>query len=155
MTMADMSRLIFRGTVDEIDVGRLTEGMAVSIRIGALPDATVTGTVSRISLIARTEESATTFPIEIALDPVENVTLRAGLSASADVIIQQRQNVLVIPERTVTFEGQEAWVNVLKSDGTAEKRAIRTGLSDAVMLEVVDGLTEGERVLEKPARSVT
>jgi HlyD family secretion protein len=155
MTMADMSRLIFRGTVDEIDVGRLTEGMRVSIKVGALPDAELTGTVSRISLIARKEESATTFPVEIALDPVDGVTLRAGLSANADVIIQQRQGVLVIPERTVTFEDGGAWVNVLRADGTAEKRAIRTGLSDAVMLEVLEGLSEGERVLEKPARSVS
>jgi HlyD family secretion protein len=155
MTMADMGRLIFRGTVDEIDVGRLTEGMRVTIKVGALPDAAITGTVTRISLIARKEDSATTFPIEIALDPVEGVTLRAGLSANADVIIQQRDGVLVIPERTVTFEEGGAWVNVLRADGTTERRAIRTGLSDAVMLEVTEGLAEGERVLEKPARSVS
>src|SRR5690606_32502446 len=89
MTMADLGKLVFRGTVDEIDVGRLAEGMPVEIRIGALPGAKVTGRVLRISLKARKEESATTFPVEIALDPVEEVTLRAGLSANADVIIQQ------------------------------------------------------------------
>lgn len=154
MTMADMSRLIFRGTVDEIDVGRLHEGLRVAIKIGALPDAQVTGTVSRISLKARKEESATTFPIEIALDPAENVTLRAGLSANADVIIQERRGVILVPERTVTFDGDAAWVNVLKADGTTEKRTIRTGLSDALMIEVLDGLSEGEKVLEKPTRSV-
>ena len=99
----------------------------------------MTGTVSRISLKARKEESATTFPIEIALDPVEDVTLRAGLSANAEVIIQRRKRVLLLPERVVTFEDGEAWVNVLRADGTAEKRAIRTGLSDAIQVEVLAG----------------
>lgn len=155
MTMADMGDLIFRGTVDEIDVGRLAEGMPVEVKIGALPDVRVTGTVSRISLKARKEESATTFPIEIALDPVEGATLRAGLSANSDVIIRRRENVLLLPERVVTFEEGGAWVSVLRADGTSERRTIRTGLSDAIQVEVLDGLEEGERVLEKPAKEVT
>jgi HlyD family secretion protein len=154
MTMADMGRLIFRGTVDEIDVGRLSEGMPVAIKIGALPDAAITGTVARISLKARKEESATTFPLEIVLDPVDGVTLRAGLSANADVIIQEARNVVVIPERTVTFADGGAWVNILRADGSTEKRAVRTGLSDAIMVEIVEGLEPGERVMEKPARTV-
>ena len=155
MTMADMTRLLFRGTVDEIDVGRLREGMPVTIKIGALPDAKVTGHVSRISLQAKKEESATTFPLEIALDRVSDVTLRAGLSANADVIIQERKGVLTLPERVVTFEKNgTAWVMVPKADGTAEKRTIKTGLSDAVQVEVTSGLKEGEVVQEKPVKEV-
>lgn len=155
MTMADMKKLLFRGTVDEIDVGRLHEGMPVTIKIGALPNAKVTGRVSRISLKAKKEESATTFPIEIELERAGDATLRAGLSANADVIIQERKGVLTVPERVVTFEkGDSAWVMVRKADGTAEKRLIRTGLSDAIQVEVVSGLKEGEVVQEKPLKEV-
>ncbi len=67
MRMAAMKDLIFRGTVDEIDVGRLTEGMPVVIKIGALPDAQVKGKLSKIWLKARKQEQATVFPIEIVL----------------------------------------------------------------------------------------
>jgi HlyD family secretion protein len=154
MTMADMGRLVFRGTVDEIDVGRLHEGMPVEIKIGALPEAAVRGEVKRISLKARKNENATVFPVEIALSTTDGAMLRAGLSANAEVIIQQRRDVIVIPERTVTFEADSAWVNVRAADGTASKRFIRTGLSDAITVEVLDGLQEGEQVLEKPTKRV-
>jgi HlyD family secretion protein len=154
MTMADMERLVFRGTVDEIDVGRLSEGMEVEIRIGALPDARVRGKVHRISLRARKNENATVFPVEISLTQTDGSTLRAGLSANAEVIIRERRNVLVIPERTVTFDGDSAWVNVRAADGMATRRVIRTGLSDAITVEVLEGLDEGEQVLEKPTKSV-
>jgi HlyD family secretion protein len=155
MTMADMTRLLFKGTVDEIDVGRLHEGMPVTIKIGALPDAKVTGHVSRISLKAKKEESATTFPVEITLDRASDVTLRAGLSANAEVIIRERKGVITLPERVVNFEKDgTGWVMVQKADGTAEKRAIRTGLSDAIQVEVLSGLKEGEVVQEKPVKEV-
>jgi HlyD family secretion protein len=151
LTMADMQSLIFRGTVDEIDVGRLAEGMEAEIRVGALPDARIRGVVSRISLKARREDQATTFPIEITLETPDGVTLRAGYSASADVIIERRTDVLTVPERVVTFEGGTARVTVLRADGTTEPRTIRTGLSDAITVEVLEGLAAGERVLEKTA----
>ncbi|HEX7049703.1 MAG TPA: efflux RND transporter periplasmic adaptor subunit [Longimicrobiales bacterium] len=154
MTMADMKDLIFRGTVDEIDVGRLREGMAAEIKIGALPDAKISGVVDKISLKARKDENATTFPVEIRLTETGGVTLRAGYSANAEIIIEQRDSVLVVPERVVTFEGDSAWVDVLLPDGTTERRTIETGLSDAIRVEVLSGLREGERVLEKPVKDI-
>lgn len=151
MTMADMGRLVFRGTVDEIDVGRLREGMPAEIKIGALPGARVRGEVVRISLKARKNDNATVFPVEIALTETGGATLRAGLSASAEVVIERREGTLLIPERVVTYADGGAWVEVQKADGTPERRAIRTGLSDAIQVEVIEGLQAGERVLEKPA----
>lgn len=154
MTMADMGRLVFRGTVDEIDVGRLREGMPVEVRIGALPEAAVRGTVARIGLKAQKEESATTFPVEIEIAETGGATLRAGLSANAEIVIRRAENVLTVPERVVTFEDGGAWVRVLRADGTGERRVVRTGLSDALSVEVVEGLEEGETVLEKPAKTI-
>ncbi len=154
MTMADMSDLIFRGTVDEIDVGRLEEGMPVEIRIGALPNARIFGMLTRISLKAQKQENATTFPVEIRLTDTGGVTLRAGYSANAEIIIDRREHAIAIPERVVTFEDDEAWVTVLTADGTTERRTIETGLSDAINIEVVAGLELGEQVLEKPTKTI-
>jgi HlyD family secretion protein len=149
LTMADMKQLIFRGTVDEIDVGRLREGMPAEIKIGALPQARISGVVSRISLKGRRVEQATTFPIEITLTGGDEAQLRAGYSATAEIIIESRTAALVLPERLVSFSADTAWVMVRTAAGGSERRVIQTGLSDAITIEVVSGLAEGERVLEK------
>ena len=157
LTMADMGHLLFRGDVDEIDVGRLKEGMPAKIKIGALPAAVVTGVVSKISLKAKTQDNATTFPVELRLTATGGAALRAGYSANAEITVQRKDNVLLIPERTVTFDGangDSAWVNVPGAEGKPRKQWIRPGLSDAINLEVKSGLREGERVLEKPTQEV-
>jgi HlyD family secretion protein len=154
ITMAEMSSLIFRGSVDEIDVGRLREGMPVEIKIGALPNASVTGTLYKISLKARTQDNATVFPVEITLDPTDDVVLRAGYSAQADVIIDRRDDALMIPERLIRISSDTARVTVLLDDGTQEERVIETGLSDAINVEVISGLEEGEKVVEPPPREI-
>jgi len=154
MTMAEMNKLLFRGTVDEIDVGRLHEGMPVEIKIGALPDAVVEGRLLRISLKARTQDNSTVFPVEIALTDTHGTVLRAGYSANADVIIDRRDSVLAIPERLVTMSGDTAKVTVQLPDGSQEERIIEKGLSDAINLEVQSGLREGELVVEPPPREI-
>ncbi len=153
--MADMDRLVFRGTVDEIDVGRLLEGMQVNLSIGALPGVTVPGELTRISLKARTDGTATIFPVEIVLKGLDEVRLRAGFSANAEIVVDERADVLVVPERVVTFQGDSAWVEVPGPGGARHKRMIRTGLSDAIRVQVVSGLDEGDVVLEKPLRTVS
>lgn len=155
VTMAEMSNLIFRGTVDEIDVGRLREDMRAELSIGALPEAIVEGVVHSISLKARTEENATVFPVEIRLTDVGDAELRAGYSANADLIIERRDDVLAIPERVIEFRGDTAFVQVLGPGDVTERRVIRTGLSDAVTIEVLEGLEEGERVVEPEPREIS
>lgn len=154
-TMAEMSNLIFRGTVDEIDVGRLNEGMPAMIKIGALPEARIEGEVYSISLKARNEDNATVFPIEILLTDVKDVSLRAGYSANADIIIERRDSVLVIPERVLDVAGDTTRVTVLGDGGVTEERVIKTGLSDAVSIEVLEGLEEGEKLVEPPPREIS
>ena len=154
LTMADMNHLLFRGKVDEIDVGRLRESMPVELKVGALPSARVQGTLTKISLKAKKEENATSFPVEIRLTSTGDAVLRAGYSASADIIIQRRDSVLTIPERVVTFAGDSASVQVRLPDGRAEKRDIQTGLSDAISVEVKSGLALGDKVLEKPVKTI-
>ncbi len=154
ITMAAMSNLIFRGTVDEIDVGKLREGMPADVKVGALPDAAVSGEVYAISLKARTEDNATVFPIEVTLTEVGEAVLRAGYSANVDIIIDRRDDVLVIPERLIRVEEGVSEVTVLLPGGETEDRVIETGLSDALTIEVLAGLEEGDLVIEPPPREI-
>lgn len=154
MKMANMDRLLFKGTVDEIDVGRLREGMPAEIKVGARPSDRVAGTLTKISLKAEKKENATVFPIEISIPRSSNTVLRAGYSANAHIIIQKKDSVLSIPERLVTFRNDSAFVRVALGPDRDEERLIRTGLSDAITIEVLSGLQEGEEVVEKPVKKI-
>jgi HlyD family secretion protein len=157
MTLADMKTLEFKGTVDEIDVGKLEEQMPVRIQIGAVPGSEVKGTVTRIAPKAREKEGATVFDIEVAIDAASSkVTLRAGYSANADIIIQEKKDVLLVPERLVTMNKDKATVEVPGATPKAEpvKKEITVGLSDGLNMEVVAGLAEGDKVIQRPAREV-
>lgn len=166
MTMANMDDLIFRGTVDEIDVGRLKEGMPTEIKVGALPNAKVEGVLSRIWLKAEKEDNSTVFPVELEIvsatevdlaepeaDP-RTVVLRAGYSANAEIIIEKREEVLLIPERVIEFAGDTAKVNLLLAENQVEERIIETGLSDAISIEVISGVDEGVKIREKPPKVI-
>jgi len=156
-TIADMRDLIFKGTVDEIDVGKLSVGMQTRIKVGALPTDVVTGKVSRIAPQAQQKEGATLFDVEVELEP-SKITLRAGYSANADVIIREHKDVLVIPERLVTFAdgGKKASVEVPGSDPKSPKKVdIKTGISDGLNVEVLSGLKKGEKVVERPPKEIS
>src|SRR3954449_13317716 len=156
-TVADMSDLIFKGTVDEIDVGKLSVGMTTRIKVGALPTDVVTGRVSRIAPQAQQKEGATLFDVEVELEP-SKITLRAGYSANTDVIIREKKDVLVIPERLVTFAdgGKKATVEVPGSDPKNPKKVdIKTGISDGLNVEVVSGLTKGQKLVERPPKEIS
>lgn len=154
MKMANMQRLLFKGTVDEIDVGKMKEGMDVEIKVGALPNDTVQGTLRKIWLKAEKKDNATVFPIEILIPGAKNAVLRAGYSANANIIIRKKANVLAIPERVVTFRNDSSFVKVAVGIDKEEEKYIKTGLSDAINIEVIAGLKEGDEVLEKPVKKI-
>ncbi len=154
MKMANMERLLFKGTVDEIDVGKMKEGMEVEIKVGALPNDTVRGILRKIWLKAEKKDNATVFPIEILIPASKNAVLRAGYSANANIIINKKADVLTIPERVVTFRNDSAFVKIPLAGGKEEERFIKTGLSDAINVEVLSGLALGDEVLEKPVKKI-
>jgi len=158
-TIADMTDLIFKGTVDEIDVGKLKVGLIARIKVGALPTDVVTGHVSRIAPQAQQKEGATLFDVEIELDPGNKIVLRAGYSANADVIIREKKDVLTIPERVITFEdgGKKALVELPSNDPKAEPKKIevKIGISDGMNAEVLSGLQKGSKVVERPPKKIS
>ncbi|MCK4225142.1 MAG: efflux RND transporter periplasmic adaptor subunit [candidate division Zixibacteria bacterium] len=154
-TLADMNELIFRGTVDEIDVGKLKEGMTTLLKIGALPNDTIEGVLYKISPKAKKEENATLFDVEIKITQTGPSLLRAGYSANADIIIKKKEDILLIPERLVEFVEDTAFVQVKDSaSGEIEKKTIETGLSDGLNIEVTEGLKEGDLLMEKPPKEI-
>lgn len=158
-TLADMSDLIFKGTVDEIDVGKLSTGMPVRLKIGALPDRAVTGKLNRVAPQAIEKDNAKLFEVEILLDSYEDILLRAGYSANADIVIREKKNILLIPERLVLFENNGAGTSVETPGDTPEaeprKVTITTGLSDGLNIEVTSGLAEGDMLVQRPPKEIT
>jgi HlyD family secretion protein len=157
-TIADMSDLLFRGTVDEIDVGKISVGMPTRIKVGALPTDVVTGRVTRIAPQAQQKDGATLFDVWIELDPSSKITLRAGYSANAEIVIKEKKDVLSIPERLVTFEdgGDKAFVQVAGRDPKAppKKTQVELGISDGLNVEVLSGLRAGQKLVELPPREI-
>jgi HlyD family secretion protein len=157
MTLADMGTLLFRGTVDEIDVGKLKEGLPVRIQIGALPGSEIPATLTKIAPKAREKEGATVFDVEAAIDTSKaNVTLRAGYSANANIIIQEKKDILVVPERLVTLADGKATVEIpgARPDAPPTKKEITVGLSDGLNMEIVAGLAEGDKVVQRPPKEI-
>jgi HlyD family secretion protein len=152
--MADMGRLIFKGTVDEIDVGKLVEGMFAELKIGAIPDEKIIGRLSKISPKAKQQENATLFDVEIEILERGQKVIRAGYSANADVVIKQVENALFIPERLVEFKDGKTFVEVTTAKGEIEKKEIGTGLSDRINIEVKTGLKDGDEVVERPPKEI-
>jgi HlyD family secretion protein len=152
-SLADMGSLLFKGTVDEIDVGKITEGMDAEIQIGALPDAKIAGRVDRIFPKAKKEGNATLFDIWIVIEDTPGIRLRAGFSATASIRIRESRQVVLIPERLVLFEDGKRFVEVPEGEAT-KKVEVRTGLSDGLNIEILDGLKEGDQVVERPPREI-
>ncbi len=155
MKLADMQDLIFMGTVDEIDVGKLTEGMEAKIYIGALPKDTLTGELYFISPKSRTKDNANVFDLKIKITDRGNSILRAGYSANADVIIRKKDDIPTLPERLIAFRNDSAFVKVTAAgaDTTVEKM-VKVGLSDGLKTEIIEGLGVGDSVVEEPAKEI-
>ncbi len=142
-TVADMNNLIFKGNVDETEVGLLSVGMPMSITIGALPEQTPTAVIEYIAPKGTDTSGANTFEIKAALT-LDNVdAVRAGYSANATVSLAKAADVLTVPESVVEFSGDSTFVYVMTDSlpqQLFERRAVATGLSDGIRVEVKEGL---------------
>ncbi len=154
LLLADMNSLIFKGTVDEIDVGKLEEGMTAELKIGAIPDEKILGTLTKISPKAKQQENATLFDVEIEITQRGKKMIRAGYSANAELVINKAENTLFIPERLVEFNEDKTYVEVMDDNGEIIKREVEIGLSDGINVEIKDGLAEGEEVVERPPKEI-
>ncbi len=154
LILADMDTLIFKGTVDEIDVGKLEVEMTAELKIGAIPDEKIIGKLLKISPKARQQENATLFDVEIEIIQKGKKMIRAGYSANAELVINKAENSLFIPERLVEFNEDKTFVEVKDENGEIIKREVEIGLSDGINVEIKQGLAEGEEVVERPPKEI-
>ena len=145
-SIADMNEMIFEGKVDEAEVGKLHMGMNLELNIGALSEETFNAELEYISPKGVEEEGAIQFEVKAAVSLKESVFLRAGYSANADIVLDRRDSVLAIRESNLLFEEEKVFVEVVTGEQEFEKREIEIGLSDGINVEIVDGLTEEDKV---------
>lgn len=151
MTIADVTRMHVTGKVPESDVGKITIGMPARIGVESFRDEKFSGKVSRISPLGREQDNVTSFEVEVV---IENDTrrLRTGMTANAEIILEEHLKTLVIPEAAIVYgEGGETSVDVSDpgSKTGRKKVPIKTGISNGVKTEVVEGLKEGDLVVTR------
>ena len=147
-TVADMNDLIFRGNIDETEVGRLHEGMPVKITLGALQDMEFEAELEYISPKGVEENGANQFEIKAAISVPDSVTVRSGYSANAEIVLQQAKGVVNVPESCVEFSGDTTFVYLLTQSEPQQftRQQVTVGMSDGIQIEIKHGLKEGEKV---------
>ncbi len=147
-SVANLSDMLFVGKIDETEVGKLSVGMPMEITIGAVQDRKVPATLEYVSPKGVEESGAILFEMKAAMVMPSEVFIRAGYSANADIILDKRSDVLTIPESTVEFSGDSAFVYLVKNEKPQEfeRKQVMIGLSDGINIEVTEGLKENDKI---------
>jgi HlyD family secretion protein len=145
--LTDLSILHVEADVDEIDIRQVHEGMPASIRLDALPDKEFAAILNRIALIGRDDDGIISYDVDVTLNEVDPLA-RVGMTAEAAIIVEQRENVLTIPNLYIRLDraSDQAFVNLVQPDGTLLEVEVRLGLQGQDSSEVVDGLGAGDVV---------
>ncbi len=146
--VADMKDMIFQGKVDETEVGKIKEGMMIELEIGAIEKDKFNAVLKYISPKGKEENGAIQFEIKADVDLKEGQFIRAGYSANANIVLERKDSVMVIPEGMLQFKNDSAFVEVLtnETESVFEKRNVKTGISDGINIEIVEGLTKDDKV---------
>jgi HlyD family secretion protein len=147
-TVADMSNLIFRGKIDETEVGRIHENMPVKISVGAIPDLSLEAVLEYISPKATEENGANLFEVKAAINVPNNVTIRSGYSANAEIVLDEVNDAITIPESSLEFSVDSVFVHILADSvkHTFIRKQVVTGISDGVNIEIKEGLNVNDTV---------
>jgi HlyD family secretion protein len=146
-TVADMKDMIFKGKVDETEVGKIKEGMNIELEIGAIEKDKFGAILEYIAPKGKEENGAIQFEIKANVVLKENQFIRAGYSANANIVLEKKDSVLVIPEGLLKFEKDSSFVEVeTVTPQVFEKRMVKTGISDGINIEVTKGLVKTDKV---------
>ena len=146
-SVANMNDLIFRGNIDETEVGQLVNDMPMKITIGALQDLNFEANLEYVS--PKAVENNNQFEIKAAVKLAEGSQIRSGYSANAEIVLSSAHKVLSVPESAIEFSGDSTFVYVIKGEGkdkTYERTQVTTGLSDGVNIEIKKGITQKDKV---------
>ena len=144
-TVANMDDLIFDGNIDETEVGRISIGLPVKITVGALQDVSLDATLEYIAPKATESNGTNLFEIKASVKVPKGVTVRSGYSANAEIVLQKAEDVVLIQESAIQWDGDDTYVLVKDGEGYT-RRDVVTGISDGVNIEIKSGLSAGETV---------
>ena len=148
-SVANMKDMIFRGTVDETEIGRIREGMPITLTIGAIENEKFDATLEYVSPKGVEKSGSIQFEIKAAIEIPDSSFIRAGYSANAEIVLKRAVDVLTIPESTVEFHGDSTFVQIVKQETPTqifEKHPIKIGLSDGINIEIIEGLTAADKI---------
>lgn len=145
-TVADMGEMIFEGKVDESEVGKIKPGMDLILTVGAIDADKFAATLEYIAPKGVKENGAIQFLIKARVDLKSNLFLRAGYSANADIVLAKKDSVFCLPESVLQFDKEQVFVEVETAPQTFEKRNLKTGLSDGINIEILEGIGSSDKV---------
>ncbi len=148
-TVANMGDLIFRGNIDETEVGHIVPGMPMKITIGALQDEKLSASLEYISPKAVESNGANEFELKAAVHGVGGTRIRSGYSANAEIVLKEVRQALCVPESAIEFSGNNTYVYIVGGPAEARtftRRKVTTGLSDGINIQIISGLKKNEKV---------
>jgi HlyD family secretion protein len=147
-TIADMSKMIFEGKVDEAEVGKISEGKDITVVLGAIDDKDFPAKLTFVAPKGVEENGAVQFTIKADVKVEPSTKIRAGYSANAEIGLDAKEKVLVIKESLLQFDRftEKPFVEVKTGSGTFEKRNVTTGLSDGINVEITEGVKESDEI---------
>ncbi len=147
-TIADMTKMIFEGQVDESEVGKLKKGTNIEVALGAIEDKKFPAVLNFIAPKGTDEGGAVQFKIKADVSLDEEHFIRAGYSANAEIVLNKKDSVLSIKEALLQFDRktEEPYVEVKTGDQKFEKRDVKLGISDGVNVEILEGITADDEI---------
>lgn len=153
MTISDLSRVFALGSVDESDIGRVNVDQEVEVTADAFPNRRFKGKVVRIATRGTNVSNVVTFEVKIeVLDQKKNL-LKPEMTTNLAIIAARKDDALMVPVEAVIRKQGKRVATVQKSDGTTEERPVETGINDGTKIEIVSGLSEGEKVILQKTQS--
>ena len=147
-TIADMSKMIFEGKVDESEVGKLEEGKEIKVILGAINEKEFPAILTFVAPKGVEENGAVQFTIKADVTIEASTKIRAGYSANAEIEIESKDSILVIKEALLQFNRitEKPFVELLQENGSFTKKNITIGLSDGINVEIIDGVEEDDKI---------
>ena len=149
MTLGDVSEVYVKGKVDEADISKVYLGQPARISVESLKEKKFLGKVTKISPLGVEKDNVTTFEVRVS---IQNPTgeLKANMSANAEIILEEKQKVLMVPEAAVIYDKDRRTFLETPDPGSKtgrRKLSVKLGISNGVKTELVDGLKEGQQVI--------
>ena len=165
--LADPNKFEAEVMVSEMDIFQLKLGVTATVQIDAVPGLTLPAKVTHISPTATIQSGVVNYSVKVEIESLEavlqqrqqarqgkvptmllaNLQLKEGLTVTVSIIVEEKSDVLLLPNSAIITRGRQTYAQVLSPDGTIEERAITTGISNWMQTEIIDGLTEGEKVV--------